>query len=77
MSRQPSAALAGCCSDTTLKVYNLKLLQRLNSIKYFWAISRIRWLNGESTNVSGTEVFLETLVYSPFSQLAQKYLIER
>jgi len=37
-----------------LVLHNLKLVRRLNSIKYFPASSRMTWLSGEWTSVSRT-----------------------
>jgi hypothetical protein len=59
-------------------IYDLELSRRLCIIKSSRATSRVKWLNGEKTNVSrtsprpqGAELVLETLVFSPSHHLSR------
>ena len=42
------------CIRTIGQIYNLRFSRRLNSIKYSRTSNRVRWLNGEETNISRT-----------------------
>jgi hypothetical protein len=64
LSLQEFILMTFTCSNVL--VYDLELSRRLCTIKSSRATSRVKWLNGEKTNVSRT-----TLVFSPFNHLTQ------
>jgi hypothetical protein len=40
-------------------------------MKFSWAISWVKWLSSEKTNVSKTEMVFKTLVFTPLNHLTQ------